>query len=165
MQNVAVLLPAVTHENIFKLLDFIGARDTTQALAQLDAILLSGDKPDAIAARTYVMLQRHIRALLLGKYVVSTRNISSKANKVEVNMTSELSSMLNGSPYRLQNAVKQSSNFTVDQLSKASLRILASDMTMKGMDIPECFGVNSHVMSDQPIDNLKMLVVDLCSTL
>ena len=48
-------------ENIFALCDAVGRRDARRALAEADELLGAGDKPDAVAARTFVMLARHLR--------------------------------------------------------------------------------------------------------
>jgi DNA polymerase-3 subunit delta len=160
MEDVSALVPSVAQENIFRLLDSIGTRSAKDALRQLDAILLAGDKPDGIAARTFVMLQRHIRMLILGKYASERRGRSSSDSSDL--LTSELSSALNGQSYRVQSYGKQAANFTWDELSWASMRILASDMTMKGMIVPDCLEATSPVMSDEPAANLRQLVIELC---
>ncbi len=44
-----------------------------RALAEADNLLEAGDKPDAVAARTFVMLARHLRQVWGAKYLADQR--------------------------------------------------------------------------------------------
>ena len=59
-------------DNIFSLLNAVGNRDPKRALAEADK-LLDGDKPDGVAARTFVMLARHLRHIWGAKYLADQR--------------------------------------------------------------------------------------------
>ena len=60
-------------ENIFALLDAVGHRDARRALGEVDEMLRTGDKPDGVAARTFVMLARHLRLIWGAKFLAEKR--------------------------------------------------------------------------------------------
>lgn len=166
MTDVDALLPRVAQENIFRLLDAIGARNARAALEQVDALLNAGEKPDGVVARTLVMLQRHIRLLMLGKFAAE-RKLGARGATVPEDvkeiLSAELVSTLTGQAYRLPTYSKQATNFSWDELVWATTRILASDMSMKGMTQSLSIGAVSPVPGDDAAANLRVLVAQLCA--
>ncbi len=166
MAAVDALLPQVAQENIFRLLDAVGARNARLALEQVDALLSVGEKPDGVAARTLVMLQRHMRLLMLGKFAAE-RKLGGRGatvpDDVKELLSSELSSTLTGQAYRMPTYSRQAANYSWDELVWAMSRILASDMAMKGMMPTAALGVVSPVPVDDAAANLRVLVAQLCA--
>jgi len=165
MADADALMPDVAQENIFRLLDAVGLRNTRQAMAYVEAMLASGDRPDGAVARTLVMLQRHVRMLMLAKFA-SEKHLTGRGplpESVQEILTSELASTLTGQAYRMPNYMKQAAKYSWDDLIWASNRILASDLAMKGIAAPQSLGASSPVPSDDPASNLRVLVAQLCA--
>jgi DNA polymerase-3 subunit delta len=164
MADADELMPDVAQENIFRLLDAIGSRNSRQSMEYVEAMLASGDRPDGAVARALVMLQRHMRMLMLAKFVAERRLTGKGAIPDDVKdiLTSELSSTLTGQAYRMPNYLKQAAKFTWPELVWASSRIMASDLTMKGIVVPESLAASSAVPGDDPAANFRLLVTQLC---
>jgi DNA polymerase-3 subunit delta len=165
MADADALMPDVAQESIFRLLDAVGSRNAKQAMGFVDAMLASGEKADGAVARALVMLQRHMRMLMLAKFA-SERHLTGRGavpDEVKDILTSELTSTLIGQAYRMPNYMKQAAKFTWDDLVWASSRILASDLAMKGIVIPESLGTTSPAPGDDPASNFRVLVAQLCA--
>ena len=131
------------------------------------ALLSVGEKPDGVVARTLVMLQRHMRLLMLGKFAAERKlgaRGASISDDVKELLSAELTSTLTGQAYRLPTYSKQAANFSWEELVWAMSRILASDMAMKGMTVPSvAIGAVSPVPGDDAAANLRVLVAQLCA--
>jgi len=151
-------------ENIFQLLDAIGARDPKSALSLVDTMLDSGEKPDGIVARTFVMIERHFRLMALAKYLGEKRVGSKSGLPAEVQevLSSELTSFATGQSYRIAGYARQAAHFSWEDLTCALSRILLSDMMMKGIAPGDTIGVQAPMVGEDPTSNLRMLVVSLC---
>ncbi len=161
---VAVGLHTV-QDNIFTLLDAVGHRDPRRALAEADKMLDVGDKPDAVAARTFVMLARHLRQLWGAKYLADQRlngfNIKGGLPpEVQSVMSGEMLGITQRQSYRLKDLQEQARGWTYPALRDGLTRVLASDMTMKS--IPGGAALNATAPADDPASNLRLLVVELC---
>ncbi len=160
------LMPDVAEENIFRLLDAVGARNVKQAMDYVDAMLAANDRADGVAARTLVMLQRHMRMLMLGKFAAENR-IDAKSGGLSSDMkdllSSELLSTMTGQSYRVSAYSRQAAKFTWDDLIWSTSRILATDLTMKGIRPPDSLGATSPVSGDDPASALRLLVAQLCT--
>jgi hypothetical protein len=118
-----------------------------------------------VVARTLVMLQRHLRLLMLGKFV-GERRINPRGtipDDVKDILTSELVGTLVGQAYRMPTYTGQAAKFSWDELIWMSCRILASDCAMKGIIISPALGATSPIPGDDPAANLRLLVAQLCS--
>jgi len=163
-EDASAVLPAGVEENIFRLLDSIGARDLHRSLGELDALLLAEAKPDATAARLIVMLQRHFRLLCLAKYLGECRILGKGPLPQEVKdlLSVELASFATGQAYRLQGYAKQAANFRWDELRGAIGRILAADLSQKGI-VPGARTMPPLAdFGDDARSSLRLLVFDLC---
>ena len=154
----------VSQESIFQLLDAIGARDPKGALLKLDAMFESGDKPDAVAARTLVMMQRHFRLMALAKFLGEQKGIGRGALPPDVQelLSPELSSFATGQAYRLQSYGRQASRFAWADIARATERILLCDLTMKGIVPGESLAAHAPNTGDDAATSLRLLVIDLC---
>ncbi|BDI33286.1 hypothetical protein CCAX7_53370 [Capsulimonas corticalis] len=152
-------------ENIFALLDAVGNKDAPRALRQVEEMLRHGDKPDAIAARTFVMLARHLRMLWGAKYLAEKRITGA----VKGPLPDELQAVLSGEviglamrqAYLLRSLQEQARRWSYDALRHALARVLASDMAMKGGTPIEALGATAPA-GDNHAANLQLLVVSLC---
>jgi DNA polymerase-3 subunit delta len=162
--DAAAILPVGTDENIFRLLDCIGSRDVGRSMHELDALILAEGKPDATAARLIVMLQRHFRLLMLAKYLGDNRLLGKNPLPQEVKdmLPGEMAGFAATQSYRLTAYSKQASNFHWDELRVNIGRILAADLTLKGI-IP---GTKTMPLlpdfGDDAQSALRLLVYDLC---
>jgi len=165
MADADALMPDVAQESIFRLLDAVGSRNAKMAMEYADAMLATGDRPDGTVARALVMLERHVRLLMLGKFA-GEKHLSGRTgipDETKDILTPELASTLTGQAYRMPNYMKQAARFTWDELVWASCRILASDLTMKGIQVPKGLGATSPVPGDEPAANFRLLIAQLCA--
>lgn len=161
---VAVGLHTV-QDNIFTLLDAIGNRDPRRALAETDKLLDVGDKPDGVAARTFVMLARHLRHLWGAKYLADQRlngfNIKGGLPPdVQAVLSGEMIGMTARQSFLLKNLQDQARGWTYPALRDGLKRVLASDLAMKS--IPAGAALGASAPADDPASNLRLLVVELC---
>jgi DNA polymerase III delta subunit len=164
LRDARELIQVFGEENIFQLLDAVGARDPKAALAKTDAMLEGDEKADGVAARTFVMLQRHFRLMSLAKYLGEQHVPPKGALPAEIKeiLSGELIGFATGQAYRLQQYGRQAARFTWDELRKGTERILLSDMMMKGIAPGTSISVSAPSVGDDPATNLRLLVVDLC---
>lgn len=152
-------------DNIFALMDAIGHKDARRALAEADALLEVGDKPDGVAARTFVMLARHLRQLWGAKYLADKRlngfNIKGGLPPdVQPLLSGEMLGITLRQSFLLKNLQEQAREWSYPALQRGLRRVLASDMAMKG--IVSGSTLSAHAPADDPASNLRLLVVELC---
>ena len=152
-------------DNIFALLDAVGQRDPRRALFEADRMLDVGDKPDGVAARTFVMLARHLRHLWGAKYLADHRlnGFNLKGGlppDVQAVLSGEMIGMTARQSFLLKNLQEQARLWTYPALADGLRRVLASDMAMKS--IPAGAALNASAPPDDPASNLRLLVVELC---
>ncbi len=151
-------------ENVFALCDAVGRRDPRRALAEADNLLASDPKPDAVAARTFVMLARHLRMLWGAKFLaerrVNAQNARALPPEVQAVLSGEVLGLTQRQSYRLQGLQEQARGWNYDALGAALARVLASDLAMKGIRTPAALGVSAP--ADDPASNLRLLAVELC---
>jgi len=157
------LIPQIADENIFALMDAVGARETTAAIRQCEALLESGEKADGVAARTFVMLHRHFRLMMLAKHLADNNAVGRGALPGEIKeiLSGEMVGFAVGQSYRVSQYARQATRYTWAELTMGMNRILLSDLMMKGI----ARGESSIVIApttDDPATNLRMLVVALC---
>ena len=152
-------------ENIFAMLDAVGKRDAARALAMVDEMLRAGDKPDGVAARSYVMLARHLRMLWGAKYLGERKIAAGFRGNLPPDLAAELTGELQGLATRqsflLRSLQDQARAWTYPQLRDGLLRVLTSDMTMKGVPPIKPLGYMGDAGED-PTGNLKVLIASLC---
>ena len=153
------------HDNIFALMDAVGNRDPRRALAEADALLEAGDKPDAVAARTFVMLARHLRHLWGAKYLADHRlngfNIKGGLPpEIQAVLSGEMLGMTQRQSFLLKNLQEQARGWTWPALRGGLKRVLASDLAMKS--IPHGTALAASAPAEDPASNLRLLVVELC---
>ena len=153
-------------ENIFALCDAVGTRDARRALAEADELLGAGDKPDAVAARTFVMLARHLRmvwgAKFLAEHRIGGQNARSLPPDVQAVLSGEMLGLTQRQSFRLRDLQEQARGWNYPTLGRALSRVLASDLTMKGIVPDDCLNVHAPPLADDPASNLRLLVVELC---
>ena len=151
-------------DSIFKLLDAVGHRSAPRALAHVDDMLQTGDKPDGVAARTFVMLARHLRMVWGAKFLAEKRLSGDRVRTLPPDVQTLLSGEMVGLTVRqsflLRGLQEQARAWSYPDLGRAIARVLASDMAMKGMTPIASLGVKAP--GDDPAANLRLLVVDLC---
>ncbi len=152
-------------ENIFALLDAVGHRDPRRALAEADKMLDAGDKPDGVAARTFVMLARHLRQLWGAKYLADQRlnGFNLKGGPppdVAAVLSGEMLGMTQRQSYLLKNLQDQARGWTYPALQTGLHRVLASDLAMKGIVSGPALAAKAP--TDDPASNLRLLIVFLC---
>lgn len=152
-------------ENIFALLDAVGHRDPRRALAEADKMLDAGDKPDGVAARTFVMLARHLRQLWGAKYLADQRlnGFNLKGGPppdVAAVLSGEMLGMTQRQSYLLKNLQEQARGWSYPALQTGLHRVLASDLAMKGIHSGPALAATAP--ADDPASNLRLLVVALC---
>lgn len=152
-------------ENIFALLDAVGHRDARRALNEVDEMLRSGDKPDGVAARTFVMLARHLRLIWGAKFLAEKR---LSGDRVRGGLPPDVQSLLSGElvgltmrqSFLLRGLQEQARGWGYGDLQRALARTLASDMAMKGIAPVKELGAKAP--GDDPAANLRLLVAALC---
>jgi DNA polymerase-3 subunit delta len=152
-------------DNIFSLLDAVGQRDPRRALAEADKLLDVGDKPDGVAARTFVMLARHLRHLWGAKYLADQRlngfNIKGGLPPdVQAVLSGEMLGITQRQSYRLKDLQEQARGWSYPALQGGLRRVLASDLAMKSIVPGKALGTSAP--ADDPASNLRLLVVELC---
>jgi DNA polymerase-3 subunit delta len=152
-------------DNIFSLLDAVGHRDPRRALAEADKLLDVGDKPDGVAARTFVMLARHLRHLWGAKYLADQRlnGFNLKGGlppDVQAVLSGEMLGITQRQSYRLKDLQEQARGWSYPALQGGLRRVLASDLAMKSIAPGKALGTSAP--ADDPASNLRLLVVELC---
>jgi DNA polymerase-3 subunit delta len=162
--DAAAVLSVTTDENIFRLLDSVGARDLPRAMHELDSLVQAEGKPDATAPRLIVMLQRHFRLLMLAKYLSEQRLLGKNPLPQEVKdlLPGELVSFATAQSYRLTSYAKQASNYRWNELYGCVGRILAADLTLKGIVPGTSTMPPLPDFGDDAQSTLRMLIFDLC---
>ncbi|MGO8670275.1 MAG: DNA polymerase III subunit delta [Capsulimonadaceae bacterium] len=152
-------------ENIFAMLDAVGKRDVVAAMSRVDEILRTGDRPDGVAARCFVMLARHFRLLWAARFYGENKIGPGFKGTLSVDMQAQLTSEMQGLAMRqsflLTGLQAQARSWSYQQLRAALMRILASDMTMKGIPAIRPIGYTGNSGED-PAGNLRQLVAELC---
>jgi DNA polymerase-3 subunit delta len=163
-EDTLAVLPGATDENIFRLLDAIGARATAAALSELDSLILAEGRPDATGARLLVMIQRHFRLMSLAKYLADKRLLGKNALPEEVKdmLPGEMVGFASTQTYRLTAYARQASNFRWDEIYASIGRIMATDLTMKGIVAGKNTMPKIVDFADDPAASLRMLIFDLC---
>jgi DNA polymerase III delta subunit len=153
-------------ENIFALCDAVGRRDPQRALAEADELLAADSKPDAVAARTFVMLARHLRMLWGAKFLderrVNAQNARTLPPDVQAVLSGEVLGLTQRQSYRLRDLQEQARGWSYPALSTALARVLASDLAMKGIRMPDILGASAP--TDDPASNLRLLSVEISRT-
>jgi len=153
-------------ENIFALLDAVGRRDAPRALAETDSLLNSGDKADGVAARTFVMLARHLRLLWGAKYLAENRlngytlkgGLPPEAQAV---LSGEMVGLTLRQSFLLKSLQEQARGWSDETLRDGLARVLGSDLAMKGITPIKALGAGTAT-GDDAGTNLRLLVLDLC---
>ena len=163
--DAAVVGKDTVQENIFALMDAIGHRDARRALHEANALLEAGDKPDGVAARTFVMLARHLRQLWGAKYLADQRlngfNIKGGLPPdVQPLLSGEMLGITQRQSYLLKNLQEQAHGWSYPTLQSGLRRVLASDLAMKSITSGPT--LNAVAPADDPASNLRLLVVELC---
>ena len=156
---------ATVQDNIFALLNAVGSRDARRALAEADGLLEAGDKPDGVAARTFVMLARHLRHLWGAKYLADHRlngfNVKNGLPpEVQAALSAEMIGLTSRQSYLLKDLQEQARGWSYPALGQGLARVLASDLVMKG--IAPGRSLPTQAPADDPASNLRLLVVALC---
>ena len=161
LADAAAISPQSAEENIFKLLDAVGERDVGRALYEVEEMLRVGDKPDGVAARTFVMLARHLRQLWAAKFLAEKRLSGDRLpSEVQALLSGEMLGITQRQSYRMRGLQQQARGWDFEKLQRALARTLASDMAMKGIAPIKTLGVTAP--GDDPASNLRLLVVELC---
>ena len=163
--DVAVTVTHGAEDNIFRLLDAVGFRDAQQALQETDEVLRAGGKPDGVAARTLVMLHRHLHQVWGAKYLAQNRltgyNIRSGVPpEVQAALSGEMLALTQRHSFKLKSLQDQAKGWTEASLRRGLARILASDMALKSITPIPALGIKAA--GADPATNLRLLVVDLC---
>ena len=151
-------------ENIFALLDAVGKRDAQRALHEVEEMLQTG-KPDGIAARTFVMLARHLRLLWGAKFLAENRLTADRLRgglppDIQLVLSGEVIGLTQRQSFLLRSLQDQARGWTYDTLQSALARTLVSDMSMKGIRPAPALGHSAPGF--EPAENLRLLVLDLC---
>jgi DNA polymerase-3 subunit delta len=149
-----------TEENIFGLLDAVGHKNAARALDQVEELLRGGERPDSVAARAFVMLSRQLRMIWGARYLGDQRARPAGEEPQDV-LSSELLGLTSRQSYALRSLQEQARSWTEDGLRRAVARVLASDMSLKGVPPITAIGYAQNAGAD-PAGNLRALVVDLC---
>lgn len=148
-------------EHIFALLDAVGHRNAPKSLDLVDEMLRAGGKPDGVAARTFVMVARHLRQVWAAKYLAEKRLSGDRLPPdVQMLLSGEMLGITQRQSYRLRGLQEQARAWSYEDLQGGLARTLASDMAMKG--IPPLKTLGAAATGDDPASNLRLLVVDLC---
>ena len=154
-------------DNIFALLDAVGFRDAPRAAHYVDELLCAEGKPDGVAARTFVMLARHLRLLWGAKYLSEKRLTGDRLRgglppEAAAVLSGEMAGLALRQSFLLRGLQDQARAWDWDGLRRAQARVLTSDMALKGMAPLKDLGI--HAPGGDPASNLRLLVLELCGT-
>lgn len=145
---------------IFKLCDAIGSRQTAQALVYTNTLFRSGQKSDAVAARSLVLLARQIRLLAQFRYLADRKLVGRNAPPLPPDVVALLP-LEGGAAGIVTNArtswmadkyVTQARNFSGSELAERLEKLLHADLSLKGI---ASGGDNAQAI-------LQKLVIELC---
>jgi len=145
-----------SEENIFALLDAVGQKNAPKALAQIDAMMSAGERPDGVTARALVMLARQLRMIYAAKFLGE-----KKGEDAQDALSSELVGLATRQAFLLRSLQEQGRKWSYEQLRRGLGRVLASDMSLKG--VPPIAGMRYNADAGQdPEGNFRTLVIALC---
>jgi DNA polymerase-3 subunit delta len=160
-RDAQLLVAQLPEENIFQMLDAVGAKDSRKALLLASNMLDSGENPEGVIARSLVMLQRHFRWLCLAKSASEAGN--SRSQDFKESLSTEMAGWMSSQGYRLSGYSRQAANFTWPELIDAITSIMLCDMSMKGIvSADTLIDGASAFFSDSATDNFKLLLTQLC---
>lgn len=145
-----------SEENIFALLDAVGNRSAPRALGQVDQMMRAGERPDGVTARALVMLARQLRMIFAAKYLGD-----NKGAEAQEPLSGEMLGLATRQSYLLKSLQDQGRKWTYDQLRAGLGRVLASDMSLKGVPPISALGYRADSGED-PEGNLRTLIIALC---
>jgi DNA polymerase III delta subunit len=157
--DVEATLSRGADDVIFKLCDAVGMRQTQDALGYVSTLFRGGQKPEAVAPRTLVLLARQMRLIAQFRYLGEQRMVGRNASPLTPEALAVLpadgaGSILNNPRTRwmADKYVNQARKFTSAELSHRMERILHADLTLKGVEPG----------GDSPQAVLQRLIVELC---
>lgn len=157
--DVEAVLSRGPDDVIFKLCDAVGMRRTSEALGHVTTLFQAGGRPDSVAPRALVMLARQIRLITqfryLGERKMAGRNAAPVPPEILAMLPNEGAGGMVSNPrsaWMADKYVGQARNFSASELAWRMERLLAADLTLKGIEPG----------GDSPQAVMQRLVVELC---
>ncbi|MDX1931872.1 MAG: DNA polymerase III subunit delta [Capsulimonadales bacterium] len=157
--DVEAVLTRGADDVIFKLCDAVGMRQPQEALGHVATLFRSGQKPEAVAPRTLVLLARQMRLIAQFRYLGEMRMAGRNAGPVTPEVLALLPAdgaggILNNPRTRwmADKYVNQARKFSSAELAYRMERLLAADLALKG----------AEPGGDNPQAVLQRLVTELC---
>ena len=150
VESVACRSP---EDQVFQLMDAIGARRSDQAIRLLDNTLASSAKPENEVQRILALFGRHFRLLYQLEFLKSAgvKRLYSVPDELQALLMKELN-VLSLPDWQRRKLLAQTNFFSLEQLQHCLKRVLACELTTKGLGDE----TSSRRLS------LEMLVVRLC---
>ncbi|KNZ68835.1 DNA polymerase III subunit delta [Thermincola ferriacetica] len=133
-EDVLQLVSKTTNLSIFELVDAVGERNSQKAIQLMREMIIYGEPP----VRLLFMVAKHFRTLLQAK----TLYLTGYAEK-------QVATQLQIHPYVARKCVRQSKNFSREELEQALEKILETDISIK-------------TSYREPVLALELLFVNLC---
>jgi len=121
-EDVILLLPRKSDNDIFDLVDFIAQKKAEKALGILNELIFRGEKSTAVLS----MIERQFKLIFLIK-------IGLEDGKTKDNLSTELRLH----PYICEKMIMQSRKFTIKGLQKALMSCLETEKTLKSSSFDE----------------------------
>ncbi len=144
---------------IFKLCDAVGMRKTSEALGYVSTLFRGGGRAEAVAPRVLVLLARQFRLIAQFRYLGEKRMVGRGAQPPTPDVLAYLPGDGAGSmitnprmSWMADKYVGQARNFTQAELMHRMERLLAADLSLKGIEAG----------GEAPQIVLQRLVVELC---
>lgn len=156
-EDVLAVTVRVSEENVFDLVDAVGRRDASAALAALDGLLPSGS-PRGSAIPLLGMVTRQLRLIWQAAFVGQMGHQVARLREAPAQVTEKLPRRQNlaeavqGRDFLVRKYVAQSENFTDAQLARALDRAYQADLALKGQ---------SGQLDDRTV--MELLIADLCT--
>jgi len=156
-EDVRTVTVVVTEEDVFKLVDAVGARDAAEAMRRLDGLLPVGSSRGA-ALPVLGMIARQLRLIWQARYVQKAGYQVAQLKQAPAEVTEKLPEHHNlgdatkgRQSWLAPSYAKQSRNFSDAQLARALDRVYQADLSLKGQ---------SGDLDDRTV--MELLIADLC---
>lgn len=147
-EDVETVVSRTVEAQVFRLVDAMVQRDSSQAMRLLQDVFSSGGRAEAVVPRLLALLARQLRLLWQMRLRMEEGDTASQWFPSDPNLTD----LLRRQPFLKRSLSEQASRLSLNDLQRAFERLHQADRELKGIDPGE----------SDPRRVMERLVVDLC---
>lgn len=157
-KDVDILVHRTPEAKVFSLVDAIGARQEGQAIAMLENIFASGERPDKTAPQLLALISRQFRLIYQARFLLDINqnpaNYRVIPDKVKDVLPDEpnIIRIAQSQSFLISKLIQQAKRYSPGLIAKSLERILETELSLKGIE---------GNVEDSRL-GLELLVIDLC---